>query len=189
MPSNAVLILRSPKDPNNSTSDPYSTSFKSHSYDPYFLNVLETTWSEEDTLRNAIVAGPGDRYGGVIITSQNAAEAWNRVVLAEEEERVERGRPRRRNEAGVDMAGMSSLDLPPFTWRFTHYYYRFMVPTPILRSWPKHSLFPPLNPRKTKIHPSSLPILTNRSSRFRKIGERREIGPIHNSRLSEILDF
>lgn len=59
-------------------SQPSSSSRSSPSYAPYFVPVLDTEFVDEEGLQEIIREGP-ERWGGVVVTSQRAVEAWERA--------------------------------------------------------------------------------------------------------------
>ncbi|KIJ34923.1 hypothetical protein M422DRAFT_181486 [Sphaerobolus stellatus SS14] len=73
--SRAVILFKSP--PRNPDNDPYILSLTAAEYTPYFVEVLDFTFANEDSLVNVLQAGPEqDALDGVAITSSRGAEAW-----------------------------------------------------------------------------------------------------------------
>ncbi|EIM80151.1 tetrapyrrole biosynthesis uroporphyrinogen III synthase [Stereum hirsutum FP-91666 SS1] len=83
-----VLLLRAP----NGSPDPYEAALTESGYRPFSVPVLETVLVNGEELRGILKDGPsggngGDKegerrggYGGVIVTSSRAAEAWGKAV-------------------------------------------------------------------------------------------------------------
>lgn len=83
-----VLLLRAP----NGSPDPYEAALTESGYRPFSVPVLETVLVNGEDLKGILKDGPsggngGDKegergggYGGVIVTSSRAAEAWGKAV-------------------------------------------------------------------------------------------------------------
>jgi len=77
--SRAVILFKSP--PRNPAADPYVIALTSPEYTPYFVEVLETNFVNEENLLKILQAGPErDGWNGVAITSSRSAEAWIQAV-------------------------------------------------------------------------------------------------------------
>lgn len=73
-----VLLLRGPS---QNSSDRYEICLKSSGYNGFSVPVLETVFTNMHDLKRIIRDGPvSQNYGGVIITSGRACEAWKDVV-------------------------------------------------------------------------------------------------------------
>lgn len=55
--------------------DPYERAFAAHGYRTVFLSVLDHVLTNTDALASTLRAGPDERYWGIVVTSQRAAEA------------------------------------------------------------------------------------------------------------------
>lgn len=92
-----VLLLRAP----NGSPDPYEAALTESGYRPFSVPVLETVLVNGEELKGILRDGPGASssgsnsggsngddgegereggYGGVIVTSSRAAEAWGKAV-------------------------------------------------------------------------------------------------------------
>jgi hypothetical protein len=73
LPMSHILLLRSP---NETTPDPYERILGEASYSAHSISVLETSFTNLQSLQHLIAAGPGSKgYVGVIITSKRSCEA------------------------------------------------------------------------------------------------------------------
>jgi uroporphyrinogen-III synthase len=74
--SRAVILFKSP--PRVPTADTYVQQLEAAGYTPYFIEVLESTFSNEQMLEGIVRTGPtcGVGFAGVVITSNRAADAW-----------------------------------------------------------------------------------------------------------------
>lgn len=62
-------------------SQPYHDAFVERGFEPHFLQVLDTRFTNERELLQLIADGPQQAdIGGVIVTSSRAAEAWTAAV-------------------------------------------------------------------------------------------------------------
>jgi uroporphyrinogen-III synthase len=76
--SAGVILLKAPSQDQR---DPYRELFESSGYAVGFVPVLETAWNNLDELKNILLdCGSSQMYGGVIVTSARASEAWKTVV-------------------------------------------------------------------------------------------------------------
>jgi hypothetical protein len=87
-PIPAVLLRPSSRSCSTSSPDPYAyllsqppTQFpsKQPSYQPYFQPLFETAFDNESELEGIIWSG-GEPWGGVVVTSQRAVEAWEKAA-------------------------------------------------------------------------------------------------------------
>jgi uroporphyrinogen-III synthase len=68
-----ILLLRSPSE---TTPDPYERILGEASYSSHSIPVLDTAFTNLESLQHIIAAGPGSKsYAGVIITSKRSCEA------------------------------------------------------------------------------------------------------------------
>lgn len=82
--SRAVVLLRSP--PRVQTTDAYSQQLEAAGYTPYFVEVLDSAFSNERVLEDVVRTGPNDiGFIGVVITSGRAADAWIAALSRMEE--------------------------------------------------------------------------------------------------------
>lgn len=58
-------------------SEIYQDALTRKGFDPYFLQVLDTCFVNEEQLQETILAGPEGNVDAVILTSSRAADAWN----------------------------------------------------------------------------------------------------------------
>lgn len=74
--SRAAILLKSP--PRVPTTDAYVQQLDAAGYTPYFVEVLESVFSNVQTLDDVVRSGPnhGSGFIGVAITSSRAADAW-----------------------------------------------------------------------------------------------------------------
>lgn len=74
--SRAAILLKSP--PRVPTTDAYVQQLDAAGYTPYFVEVLESVFSNVQMLDDVVRSGPNDGSGfiGVAITSSRAADAW-----------------------------------------------------------------------------------------------------------------
>lgn len=103
-PTPVILFRPSTRSCSTSTPDPYAhllsqpsprSLSKQPSYQPVFLPVFETTFDHEHELETILRQG-GHLWGGVVVTSQRAVEAWEQAVAS-----VQRTSwPLENNEAG-----------------------------------------------------------------------------------------
>ncbi|KAG8958434.1 hypothetical protein FRC03_009125 [Tulasnella sp. 419] len=81
MAKRPVILFKSPQEDVPLSSDPYYSSFTSQGYGPLaIITVIGHAFVNVSQLSDVINAGPQDRYGGVIITSGRAAEAWKHAA-------------------------------------------------------------------------------------------------------------
>ncbi|CED83931.1 Uroporphyrinogen III synthase UROS/HEM4 [Phaffia rhodozyma] len=89
-PIPVILLRESTRSCSSNTPDPYayllsqpSSNSSQPSYTPFFLPVFETVFSNESALDQIVEQG-GDKWRGVIVTSQRSVDAWessaNRVI-------------------------------------------------------------------------------------------------------------
>ena len=86
-----ALLLRAPT---TDEPDRYETVFRDHGLKPVSVSVVETGYTNLDTLKDIVIAGPEKGgYSGVIVTSARSCEAWKVVVvqLVEEDAQQEEG--------------------------------------------------------------------------------------------------
>ncbi|KAJ3570183.1 hypothetical protein NP233_g4574 [Leucocoprinus birnbaumii] len=70
-----VILLRAPVE---SPPDPYESTLRDSSFNPFSLPVLETSLTHLPELQSLISSGPQSKaFTGVIITSKRSCEAWN----------------------------------------------------------------------------------------------------------------
>lgn len=86
-PIPVILLKESSRSCSANTPDPYayllsrpSSGSSKPSYAPYYVPVFETGFSNETELDSLLSQG-GDRWRGVIISSQRAVEAWKSSAL------------------------------------------------------------------------------------------------------------
>ncbi|KAF8520289.1 tetrapyrrole biosynthesis, uroporphyrinogen III synthase [Gautieria morchelliformis] len=74
--SRAVILFKS--QPRIPTADAYVQQLEAAGYTPYFIEVLESTFSNEQMLEGIVRTGPtcGVGFAGVVLTSSRAADAW-----------------------------------------------------------------------------------------------------------------
>ncbi|EMD32831.1 hypothetical protein CERSUDRAFT_143432 [Gelatoporia subvermispora B] len=96
-----VLLLRStPQD----GPDKYEEAFRARGYNPVSVPVLETVLKNIENLRDVILEGPARRsYGGVIVTSARACEAWRATM-----QRIVKESPASSEQGGRAITGSHS---------------------------------------------------------------------------------
>ena len=73
--SRAVILLKSP--PRVLSTDAYTQQLEAAGYTPYYIEVLDFTFSNETVLEGVVRTGPNHTgFVGVVITSSRAADAW-----------------------------------------------------------------------------------------------------------------
>jgi hypothetical protein len=74
--SRAVILLKSP--PRVLSTDAYVQLLEAAGYTPYFVEVLNSVFTNVQALEEILSSGPsqGSRVAGVVITSSRAADAW-----------------------------------------------------------------------------------------------------------------
>lgn len=77
-----VLLLRAP----SNSLDPYESIFSASGYNATSVPVLETVFTNMETLTDVIRRGA--QHGAVIVTSGRACEAWNKAVEGLEREQA-----------------------------------------------------------------------------------------------------
>ncbi|KAI5480000.1 uroporphyrinogen-III synthase [Pseudohyphozyma bogoriensis] len=88
-----LVLVRTPHSP--LTADPYHRCFASTSSSspvtstPHHLPVLATSFTNAPALAHLVKGGPKGRYGGVIVTSARASDAWGRASAADRGEAEE----------------------------------------------------------------------------------------------------
>ncbi|KAG9119064.1 hypothetical protein FRC07_006099 [Ceratobasidium sp. 392] len=71
-----VLLLKNP----DSDTDPYTSVLASHGIASSIIPTLSHTYTDPSRLADVIGRGGGNEYGGVIVTSGRAVDAWENVL-------------------------------------------------------------------------------------------------------------
>jgi len=90
-------------------SDPYEAVLSS-TYRTYFLPALTHAFVNYDTLQENVLNGPKGRFGGVVVTSQRAVEAWAHCRKSAEPRHVDVSS----NDAPSSSEAQSAWDEVPF---------------------------------------------------------------------------
>lgn len=75
--SRPVILLKSPP---LVADDPYQKLFEAEGYNPIFINVLESSFCNRESLQTVISSNPVRVFRGVVVTSSRSAEAWVKAL-------------------------------------------------------------------------------------------------------------
>jgi uroporphyrinogen-III synthase len=75
-----ILLLKNPDSENSTHQDPYSAALASHNITSSIIPTLSHSYTDPDRLADIVVRGGGAEYGGVIITSGRAVDAWGNAL-------------------------------------------------------------------------------------------------------------
>ncbi|KAH7103660.1 tetrapyrrole biosynthesis, uroporphyrinogen III synthase [Auriculariales sp. MPI-PUGE-AT-0066] len=75
-----IILLKTPAD--ELEDDAHHVELNARGYQPVFVPVLKTSFTNQDQLQRLIAAGPNYRFSGVVVTSRRAADAWKAAAKA-----------------------------------------------------------------------------------------------------------
>lgn len=75
-----ILLLKNADE--TSPSDPYQHALSSHGLSSTIIPTLSHSYTDPDRLADIIVQGGSELYGGAIVTSGRAVDAWANALRA-----------------------------------------------------------------------------------------------------------
>ncbi|KAG8743500.1 hypothetical protein FRC10_011891 [Ceratobasidium sp. 414] len=80
MNNHHVFFLKNPDTDASPHTDPYVSALASHGLTSWIIPTLSHSFTEPDRLADRIGRGGGEEYGGVIVTSGRAVDAWGNAL-------------------------------------------------------------------------------------------------------------